>query len=71
MGDIMKYLANAAFACGSHTYRAGDEVPVNLQNNDERLKRGLIREVKTVIPTEQKAVKNVNRESKNKTKQSK
>ena len=32
------------------SYRKGDEVPENLPNNDERLTRGLIREVKIVKP---------------------
>ena len=75
----MKYLANTTFACGSTTYRPGDEVPLNLQNNDERLKRGLICEVKTLVPTETKTIirteertiKDVNRKSESKTKQAK
>lgn len=61
------YIANQHFG----TYRKGDEVPGDLPNNDERLKRGLIREVKTVKPTEQKATKNVARKPKAKTKQTK
>jgi hypothetical protein len=46
----MKYIANIHFG----SYRIGDEVPYDLPNNDERLKRGLIREVKTINPTEKK-----------------
>ena len=61
------YIANQHFG----TYRKGDEVPRNLPNNDERLKRGLIREVKTIKPTEQKVAKNVTRKPKSKTKQTK
>ena len=61
------YIANINFG----DYRAGEEVPKNLPNNDERLARGLIREVKTVKPVEEKAIKNVNRKSKNKTKSDK
>jgi len=62
------YIANTTFACGSQTYRPGEEVPYDLPNNDERLKRNLIREAKVINPIEQKAVKNVARKSKNKTK---
>lgn len=66
----MSYIASMNFG----KYRVGDEVPADLPNNDERLKRGLIREVKTVKPEEikeTKVAKNVNRKSKNKTKQAK
>ena len=68
------FIANTTFACGSQTYRTGDNVPYDLPNNDERLKRGLIREIKTVNPTEvkfnpiEKALANVKRKPKNKTK---
>ena len=61
------YIANIHFG----DYRKGDEVPKNLPNNDERLARGLIREVKVINPTEEKVAKNVNRKPKNKTKQAK
>jgi hypothetical protein len=52
------YVANQHFG----NYRIGDNVPVDLPNNDQRLKRGLIREVKVIQPqvfTEQVAVKQV------------
>jgi len=53
-------------------YRKGDEVPVDLPNNDERLQRGLIREVKIIKPVvETKAVKNVERKPKSDTKRTK
>jgi hypothetical protein len=52
-------------------YRAGDDVPMDLPHNDERLKRGLIREVKVINPVETKVTKNVNRKSKSKSKQAK
>ena len=69
------YIANMHFG----KYRIGDEVPMNLPNNDERLKRGLIREIKVVAPIELKtetyqvkeAAKNVARKSKVDTKQAK
>ena len=61
------YIANMNFG----DYRKGDEVPKNLPNNDERLARGLIREVKVINPTEEKVVKNVTRKSKSKSKQAK
>ena len=51
------------------SYRKGDEVPIDLPNNQERLDRGLIREVKTINPVETKAVKNVPRKPVTKTKQ--
>ena len=59
------YIANMHFGI----YRKGDEVPIDLPNNQERLDRGLIREVKTINPVETKAVKNVQRKSVTKTKQ--
>ena len=49
-------------------YRIGDNVPVDLPNNDERLKRGLIREVKTVTPEYTKVTDDVKRKSKSKAK---
>ena len=61
------YIANMHFG----SYRKGDDVPMDLPNNDERLKRGLIREVKIINPVETKAVKNVERKSKGETKQAK
>ena len=69
------YIANIHFG----KYRIGDEVPMNLPNHDERLKRGLIREIKVVAPIELKtetyqvkeAAKNVARKSKVDTKQAK
>ena len=51
------YIANMHFG----NYRKGDEVPIDLPNNHERLKRGLIREVKIINPVETKAIKNVER----------
>ena len=59
------YIANMHFG----SYRKGDEVPIDLPNNQERLDRGLIREVKTINPVETKAVKNVQRKPVTKTKQ--
>ena len=72
------YIASMNFG----DYRKGDEVPENLPNNDERLARGLIREVKvikpeevkvvevkTVTPEEPKAAKNVVRKPKSESKQ--
>jgi hypothetical protein len=62
------YIANIHFG----DYRAGDEVPEDLPHNSDRLKRGLIREVKVVNPVETKAKKNVNkRKPKNATKSNK
>lgn len=71
------YIANMNFG----NYRIGDEVPENLPHNDERLARGLIREVKVIKPEETKvtrpkadvvkAIKNVIRKSKNETKSEK
>ena len=53
-------------------YRKGDEVPVDLPHNDERLQRGLIREVKIINPVvETKVTKNVERKSKSDTKRTK
>ena len=53
-------------------YRIGDVVPDNLAHNDERLQRGLIREVKIINPVvETKAVKNVERKPKSDTKRTK
>ena len=52
-------------------YRKGDEVPLDLPNNDERLKRGLIREVKITKPVETKVAKNVERKPKSDTKRTK
>ena len=52
-------------------YKIGQEVPEDLPHNDQRLKRGLIREVKVVQPEETKATKNVKRKSKSKSKQAK
>ncbi len=46
------YIANMNFG----DYRKGDEVPEHLPHNDERLERGLIREVKVVKPEEVKVV---------------
>jgi len=63
----MYYIANMHFG----DYRKGDKVPIDLPNNDERLKRGLIREVKIITPVEKKAVKNVERKPKSDTKQAK
>jgi hypothetical protein len=59
------FIANVHFG----KYRAGDEVPFHLPNNDERLKRNLIREVKVINPTESKADKDVARKPKIKNKQ--
>ena len=60
------YIANMHFG----KYRKGDDVPMDLPNNDERLKRGLIREVKIINPViEAKAVKNVERKPTRTTKQ--
>lgn len=59
------YIANMHFG----NYRKGDEVPIDLPNNHERLKRGLIREVKIINPVETKAIKNVERKPVTKTKQ--
>jgi hypothetical protein len=64
---VFMYIANMNFG----NYRTGDEVPADLPNNDQRLKRGLIREVKVVQPEETKATKNVKRKSKSKSKQAK
>ena len=61
------YIASMNFG----NYRIGQEVPEDLPHNDQRLKRGLIREVKVVQPEETKATKNVNRKSKSKSKQTK
>ena len=69
------YIASMNFG----KYKKGDEVPADLPNNDQRLKRGLIREIKVVKPEEVKDVpikkakvaKNVNRKSKSKAKQAK
>lgn len=61
------YIANINFG----KYRVGDEVPKDLPHNKDRLKRGLIREVKVVKPVEAKAVKNDKRKSKSKAKQAK
>lgn len=61
------YIASMNFV----KYRIGDEVPEDLPNNDDRLNRGLIREVKVINPVETKAVKNVNRKPKSKAKQAK
>ena len=53
-------------------YRKGDTIPDDLPHNDERLQRGLIREVKIIKSVaETKAVKNVERKSKGETKQAK
>lgn len=72
------YIAVIGFTCGSHTFKSGDKVPKNLPYNPDRLKRGLIKEVKIVEPTEKKVIKNelshsVNdkRKSKNSTKSKK
>lgn len=67
------YIANMHFG----DYRKGDEVPHDLPNNDERLARGLIREVKVikpeevkvVTPEEPKATKHVTRKPKSESKQ--
>ena len=68
-------IANIGFTCGSHSFKAGDEVPKNLPHNADRIKRGLVREVKVVKPKETKVVKNEptdsKRKSKNTTKRSK
>ena len=61
------YIANIHFG----KYRAGDEVPEDLPHNDQRLKKGLIREVKVINPEEPKAKKNVKRKPKSKAKQAK
>tara|TARA_R110000737_G_scaffold315143_1_gene325068 strand:- start:227 stop:418 length:192 start_codon:yes stop_codon:yes gene_type:complete len=62
------YIANMHFG----KYRKGDDVPMDLPNNDERLKRGLIREVKIINPVvETKAVKHVDRKPARKTEQAK
>jgi len=61
------YIANMNFG----KYREGDEVPENLPHNDERLERGLIREVKVVKPEVTKVTKNVIRKPKNERKQEK
>lgn len=61
------YIANMNFG----KYRVGDDVPVDLPDNDKRLARGLIREVKVINPEETKVIKNVTRKSENKTKQDK
>ena len=61
------YIANMNFG----KYRKGDEVPTDLPNNDDRLARGLIREIKTITPVEEKVVKNVSRKPKSKSKQAK
>ena len=58
------YIANINFG----KYRVGDEVPIDLPHNEDRLRRNLIREVKVINPTETKT--NVSeRKPKNKTKQ--
>lgn len=61
------YIASMNFG----KYKVGQEVPADLPHNDQRLKRGLIREVKVVQPEETKVIKNVDRKSKSKTKQTK
>ena len=61
------YIANMHFG----NYRKGDNVPIDLPNNDERLKRGLIREVKIINPVETKVVKHVERKPARKTEQAK
>ena len=62
------YIANMHFG----KYRKGDDVPYDLPNNDERLKRGLIREVKIINPVvEAKVAKNVERKPTRKTEQAK
>ena len=58
------YIASINFGI----YRVGDEVPRDLPHNDERLARGLIREVKVINPIELKVDKNVKRKSKAKIK---
>ena len=60
------YIANINFG----KYRAGDEVPEDLPHNHDRLKRGLIREVKVINPVEKKADVS-KRKPANKTKQRK
>lgn len=63
------YIANMCFG----KFLRGEVVPDDLPYNDERLKNGLIREVKTVAPTEQKdsfkAKINAKRKPKTKTEQ--
>ena len=61
------YIANINFG----NFKVGQEVPEDLPHNADRLKRGLIREVKVVKPEESKATKNVKRKSKSKSKQAK
>lgn len=61
----MEYVASMNFG----KYRVGDSVPVDLPNNDQRLARGLIREVKVITPVEIKVSENVKRKSESKTKQ--
>tara|TARA_R110000850_G_scaffold147427_2_gene269652 strand:+ start:714 stop:941 length:228 start_codon:yes stop_codon:yes gene_type:complete len=51
------YIAVIAFTCGSHTFKSGDKVPKDLPFNPDRLKRGLIKEVKVIKPNEIKVVK--------------
>jgi hypothetical protein len=62
---VSMYIANIHFG----KYRIGDQVPMDLPNNDERLSRGLIREVKVINPEELKAIKDVARKPKIKSKQ--
>ena len=52
-------------------YRKGDTIPDDLPHNDERLQRGLIREVKITKPVETKVAKNVERKPKSDTKRTK
>lgn len=61
------FIANQHFG----DYRKGDEVPADLPNNNERLQRGLIREIKVAPPIETKRALDDELKSKAKAKQSK
>jgi hypothetical protein len=52
------YIAVIGFTTGSQNFRVGDKVPKNLVYNADRLKRGLIKEVKVIEPNETKVIKN-------------
>ena len=58
------YIANMNFG----NFRKGDKVPDDLPYNNERLTRGLIREVKVVTPIETKS-NAIERKPKDKAKQ--
>ena len=72
------YIAVISFVTGGYSFKSGDEVPKDLPHNPDRLKRGLIKEVKVVKPQEIKAIKDEfkpqsdnKRKPKNKTKRNK